>query len=102
MNAADGLHPAAIAMAEANAVDRLRTARVGRAEAGNWNGIFVAEQAGHAGRPKLLAANVGVDETVDVRKFRQRRRGAVVDAGNEFQLRFAEIRGDVGVRQRRP
>ena len=88
-------------MAQAVAVDRLRLAGIGGSELGDGDVVVATDHAGHAGRPQQLVAHVGVDEAVHVGQLVQRRLGARMHAGDEFQLGFAEVHRDVWMRQRR-
>ena len=101
VDAADGLHPASVAVAEAISIDGLRAAGVGDAEAGDGYVPLGAESWRHTCGPQQLVADVVQHEFMDFRQLRQRRIGARVDAGDELQLRFAEVHGDVRVGQRR-
>ena len=74
VNARDGLHAPAVAVAQAIAVDRLGLADVGAAVAADWNMVFLGQAGGHAGGPKKLA-RLGVErlagELMDVLQFAQ-------------------------------
>ena len=104
VDARDGLHAPAVAVAEAHAVDALGAADVGGAVAADRDGLVGGQAAGHARHPQHLAgiAQRAVDELVDLRRAPPGRpRTLGVHAGDELELRLAEIGGDVRVRERR-
>ncbi len=104
VDARDGLHAPAVAIAQAHAVHALRAADVRAAVVADRNRLVGRQSAGHAGHPQHLAAGVAqhaVDVLVDLRQFRQARLGIRVHAGDQLELRLAVVGGDVRMRQRR-
>ena len=99
VNAGNGLHPPAIAIGEAGAVDVLRAAHVGRAVLAEGNGIVGGQAAGHACAPEQLVADRAVDDLVDLGQIVEAALRVGVHAGDELQLRLAEVRRDVRMRQ---
>ena len=59
------------------------------------------QQAGHAGRPEHLLADVAADHLVDFRQLLQAAGNVPVDARDQFDLGFAEVGGDVRMGQGR-
>jgi hypothetical protein len=101
MDARDGLHARAVAVGQAPAVDGLGLADVGCAVLTQGDLRIGRQGAGHGAHPHQLGADVLVDKAVDIAQLSQGLGHAGVHAGDEFQLRFAEIGGDVRVRQGR-
>ena len=65
------------------------------------NVVVGRQAAGHAGAPQQLVAHVPVDDLVDFGEFGDARLRVRVYAGDQLELRFAEIGGDMRVRERR-
>ncbi len=101
VDAGNGLHAPAVAMREALAVHGLGFADVGAAVLTEGNVVIGGQSAGHAGAPQHLVADVPVDDLMDRGEFIEARVHAGVDAGDQLELGFAEIRGDVRMGERR-
>jgi hypothetical protein len=84
------------------AIDGLRLADVGAAVAADGNGVVRGQTARHARAPQQLVADLTVDRLVDRGELLEAALHAGVHAGDELELRFAEIGGDVRMRERRP
>jgi hypothetical protein len=102
MDARNRLHAPPVAVAQAHAIDALRAPDVRAAVACDRDRLVGRQAAGHAGDPEHLVADRAIDELVDLRQLGQARFDAGVHAGDELELRFAEIGGDVRMGQRRP
>src|SRR5512143_963486 len=100
MDARDRLHQAAVACAQSAAVDLLRTADVRRAVLRNRYLIVRTQHARHARRPQQLVVQRSVDEAVNVAEFIETGLYAVMYAGDQLRLRFAEIGRDQWMCQR--
>ena len=101
VDARDGLHAPAIAVAQAHAVDALGAADVRIAVAAQRNGLVRRQAAGHAGHPEHLAARAlerAQHVLVNLGQLAQGLFHAPVGAGDELDLRFAVVGGDAGVR----
>ena len=93
-----------VAVPQAHPVDALGAADVGRAVAPERDGLVGRQPAGHARDPQHLVAEFlhrPVAELVDLGQFGDAIGRARVHAGDELELRFAEIGGDERVRQGR-
>ena len=101
VDAGDGLHAPAIAVREAGAVDGLRLADIGAAVAADGNGVVRGQPARHARAPQQLVADLPVDRLVDRGQLLEAALHAGVHAGDQLELRLAEIGGDVRVGERR-
>ena len=104
VNAANGLHAATVAVPQAHAVHAFGAPHVGAAKARNRNGFVNRQPARHAGRPQPLLPlrrQRAVHELVDFGQLSQASADGGVRPGNQLNLRFAVIGGDVRVRQRR-
>ena len=105
VDAADGLHAPAVAVAQAHAVDALGPAHIAAAVAAQRNRLVGGQAAGHAAHPQLLvtglAAHGAVGGLVDLGQLGQGSVHAGLHAGDQFQLALAVIGGDVRMRQRR-
>ena len=101
MDARDRLHAAAIAVREAEAIDRFRPADVRSAVAADRDQVIGGQVARHARAPKQLVADVLIDHLVDVRELLQAALDAGVGRGDQLELRLGKIGGDVRVRERR-
>ena len=101
VDAGDRLHAPAVAVREARAIDGLGTADVGGPVAADGNRSLRRKLAGHARAPQQLIADRPIDDLVNFRDFRDARIGAGVYAGNELELRLAEVGRDVRVLERR-
>ena len=104
VDAANRLHAPAIAVRQAHAVHTLGAADVAVAVAAQRDVLVGRQAAGHAGHPELFAPFRGqraVDELVGVGELVHAILHAGVNAGDQLQLAFAVIGGDVRVRQRR-
>ena len=91
-------------MRQAHAVNALGPADIGRAEAGNRNGFIGRQAAGHARHPEHFVAvflQRLVGELVQLCELFKRGFGAGMGAGDQFDLRLAEVGGDAGMRQGR-
>ena len=101
MDARDGLHARAVAVREAVAVDGLGAADVRAAVAADRDALVRGQPAGHAARPQHLVAERAVDDLVDLAQLAQAALDVAVHAGDQLQLRLAEIGRDVLVGERR-
>ena len=104
VDARDGLHAAAVAVAQAHAVDALGAAHVRRAVAADRNGLVGRQAAGHARDPHALVAELvehAVGELVDPGQLVERGLGVAVHARDQLELRLAEVGRDVRMGQRR-
>ena len=91
-------------MAQAHAVNAFGAAHIGRAETGNGNGLVSRQAARHAGDPQHLVAGLlhhAVGELVQLREFGQGGGSVQMGTGHQFDLRLAEVGGDVRVREGR-
>jgi hypothetical protein len=102
VDARDRLHAPAVAVAEAHAIDALGAAHVRRSVAADRNRLVGRQPARHAPDPQKLVADLAVDELVGLGQFGQAARHVRVHAGDELELRFAEVGRDVRVGERRP
>ena len=102
MHAGNSLHAPAVAVCQTVPVHRLGTAEIGSAVLPDGNVVIGRQSAGHAGAPHQFVADVAVDDLVDFGELRQALVDVGVDAGDQLELGFAEIGGDVRVRERRP
>ena len=100
MDAGDGLHLAAIAVAQTFPVDALHAPHVGAAVLGYRHVVIVADHAGHGVDPQHLITDMAVH--IAVQLFEKLQRLVQLGAGwsNEFQQGFGIVRGDIGVGQR--
>ena len=96
----DGLHPAAVTMLQADAVDGLGAADEGAAVLPDGNLVVGGQRAGHAGAPQRLAVDVGQRDLVDLGQLGQAGLDVLVHAGDQLHLGFAEVGGDARVRER--
>src|SRR6185369_16157873 len=105
MDARDGLHAPAVAMREAHAVDRLHAPDVGGAVVAERDLVVGRQVARHAGAPQELRAAVAaeglVDGLVNARELAQAALHLRMHAGDELELRLAEIGRDVRMSERR-
>ena len=101
VDARDRLHAPPVAVPEPHAVDALGAADVGRAVDAERDRLVGRQPAGHRADPQHLVAEGAIDELVDLRQLRQAGLGVRVHAGDQLELRLAEIGRDVRVRQRR-
>jgi hypothetical protein len=97
----DRLHPLAVAICQSGPVDELRAADIRSAITTDRDVLFQRQVARHARVPDYLAADVTIDELVQRLQLRKARLDAGMRIGHQFQLRFAEVRRDVRMRQRR-
>jgi len=101
VDAGNGLHAPAVAIGQAGAIDVLRAAHVGRAVLAERYGAIAGQPAGHARAPQQLVADRAIHHLVDLGQLPQAILRIAVDAGDELELRLAEVRRDVRVGQRR-
>ncbi len=109
VNAGDGLHAPAVAVRQALAIDGLGAPDVGGAVAADRNRVVARQIARHRARPHQLVARIArriardgaVDHLVDLGQLLEAGVEALVRAGDELELRLAEIGGDVRMRERR-
>ena len=102
VDARDRLHAPPVTVAQAHAVDALGAADVRRTVAADRDRLVGRQAAGHARHPQHLVAQLAqhaVAELVDLRQLVDAGPRARVHAGDEFELRLAEIGRDVRVRQ---
>ena len=85
MDAGDGLHQPAVAVAETEAVDGLHPAHVRGAVAGHGNARVAGHDTGHARAPEILAADTPVDEIVDAAERIQRALDALRHRRDELE-----------------
>ena len=64
--------------------------------------LILGQSARHASTPQQLVVDVAVHHLMYGSQFRKTGVDAVMRVGDEFELRFAEVGGDVRVRQWRP
>src|SRR4029453_17730276 len=102
MNTGDRLHPPAVAMRESGPIHGLRPANIGATVAADWNGIVHGQAARHARAPQHLVADRAVNELVDLGELLETPLRTLVHAGDELELRLAEISCDGGMGERRP
>src|SRR3979490_116910 len=88
-------------MREAHAVDALRTTDVGAAVAAQGYLVVRGQPAGHARGPEQLVADRAVDDLVDLGELPEGGAGVGMNAGDELDLRLAEVGGDVRMGERR-
>ncbi len=103
VHARNGLHAAAVAVRQAHAVHALGAAHVGAAVARQRDGLVGGQAAGHAGQPHRLFAGGGqgaVGELVHLAQLGQAGVDVGMHAGDQLQLRFAEVGRDVRMRER--
>ena len=101
MHARDGLHHAAVAQAEALAVNRLHAPDVRGAVLRDRNVRVALDGPGHARRPQQLIAQVAVDELVQVEQVLQQLPARRESGRHQLDQRFGIIRRDVLVGERR-
>ncbi len=101
MDARDGLHVAAVPVGEPAPVDRLRGADVRVTVAPEWNVLLGGQAAGHARAPQAFVADRARNELVDLGQLLEAGLDAGMHAGDQFELRFAEIGRDVRMGERR-
>src|SRR5690242_17034677 len=101
MDAGNRLHAPAVAVREAQAVDRLRAADVGKAVPADRDQVIRRQLARHARAPHALVTDMAVDDLVDLRELLEASLDARLHAGDELELRLAEIGGDMRMRERR-
>ena len=104
VDARNGLHAPAITVAQAHAIHTFGPPDVGAAVAPDGNGLVGGQAAGHAGHPQHLVAQVAqaaVGELVQRGEFVQHGLHLLVGAGDQLDLRLAEVGGDMRVGQRR-
>ena len=100
VDAGDGLHQPAIAMAEPQTIDGLGHGDVRGAVAPHGNILIGTQNTGHAGGPEQFVVQVLIDKAVHVTEFSDGAFRSVMDAGDELELSLGEIGGDVGMCQR--
>ena len=101
VDAGDGLHAPAVAVRQAHAVHAFGAAHVRRAIPADGNVLVGRQVTGHAGDPQHLVGQRAVSELVDLQQLFQAGLGCGMYAGDQLQLRFAVVGGDVRMRQRR-
>ena len=101
MDARDGLHAPPVAVREAVAVDGLGAADVGAAVAADRDQLVLGQAARHAAAPEHFVADLAVDDLVDLGQLAQAAVDVGVHAGDQLELRLAEIGRDVLVGERR-
>src|SRR5262249_33910750 len=97
----DGLHARAVAMRKTDAVHGLEASAVRAAVLADRDPVVRGEAARHACGPQDLVADAAVDELMDLGQLVAAGLGARVHAGDELDLRLAEIGGDVWMGERR-
>jgi hypothetical protein len=101
MDAGNRLHDAAVAVVESDAIDVLHPANVRGAVARDGDLAVAADDAGHAGDPQELVAELPVHELVDVAEILLQLPGARERRRDELDERFRIVGRDEGVRERR-
>ena len=101
MDSRDRLHPPAVAMRKTHAVDALGAADVGRAVAADRDRIVRRKSAWHARAPEQLVADRTMDHLVNLGQLVEASLRAAMHAGDELELRFAEVGGDARMGERR-
>src|SRR6185436_15470973 len=101
VNAGNGLHPRAVTVRQSRAIDCLRAADVGASEAADWNVLVRGQGAGHARTPKRFVADMPANELMDLAQLVQTAVHLGVYTGDQLELRFAEVGGDMRMGQRR-
>ncbi len=101
VDAGDRLHAAPVAMRQAHAIDALGAADIRRPVAPDRDRIVGGKPARHARRPQELVADGAIDRLVDLDELGQARLRIGMDAGDQLDLRFAEVGGHQRMRQRR-
>ena len=101
VDAGDRLHAPAVAVGEADAVNRLGAADVRAAVAPDGDRVVAGQAAGHARAPEHFVADAAIDDLVDAPELFEAGLDVRVHAGDQLELRFAEIGGDMRMRQRR-
>ena len=96
----DGLHAPAVAMRQAHAIHGLHPADVGAPEAADGNRFVSRQSTGHARGPQQLIADGSEDDLVDLGQLPGAILRADLNAGDELELRLAEIGRDVRVLER--
>jgi hypothetical protein len=89
------LHDAAIAYAEAMAVNGFHPPHVRGTELRQGNVGVAADPARHARRPQQFVAQVAIHELVDVAQVLQQLPGLAERRRDQLDQRFGEIRRDV-------
>ena len=95
MDARDGLHPPAVAVAQPAAIDGLRLGDVGCAVAAKGNAALVLGDAGHGSRPEQFASQTLVGEAVNFLQLPDAGFRRAMRVGDQFQLGLGKIRGDM-------
>ena len=101
MDSRDRLHAPAVAMRKTHAVDALGAADVGRAVAADRDGIVRRKSAWHARAPEQLVADRAIDHLVNLGQLVEASLRAAMHAGDELELRLAEVGGDARMGERR-
>ncbi len=101
MDARDHLHPLAVSMRETCAVHALRAPDVGAPIAADRNGGLLGQPARHARAPQQLVAERPVDRLMDRGELLDAGIRARVHAGDQLELRLAEVRRHQRMRERR-
>ena len=101
MDAGNGLHQAAVAVPQAVAVYRFHAGDVGAAVTPHGDAVVTGHDAGHAGAPQQLFAQVLVGEAVYVFQGLQAALYAGAHRGDELEQRLRVVGGDGGVGQGR-
>ena len=95
VDAGDGLHAPAIAVAQPSSVYGLRLGDVGSAVAANGDAPLVFGDAGHGSGPEQFPVQAVMNEAVDVLELPDAGFRRAMHAGDEFQLGLGEIGGDL-------
>src|SRR5581483_10610225 len=101
VHAGDRLHHAPVTQPEAAAVYRLHHPDVRAAVVGDRDVFVTRDRARHAGRPQQLAAQVAVDELVQVEKVLQQLPRGREGGGDELDQSLGIVGRDVLAGQRR-
>jgi len=100
MDAGDRLHAPAVPMRQALPVDGLRAPEVRPSVARERNLVVRRQPAGHARAPQDFAVEMPIDELMQFGQLAHAGVGVDVHAGDQLDLRLAEVGGDVRMRQR--
>ena len=101
VDARDGLHAPTVAMAQATAVHGLGLRHIRRTILAQRNFVIARQATWHARHPQPLIAHGAQGELLHIGQLLQANIGVGMHTGDQFHLGFAEIGGDMGVREGR-
>ncbi len=101
VDSGDCLHAPAVAMRKAHPVDALGPAHVGGAVAADRDGVVRRKSAWHTRAPEHLVTDHAIDGLVNFGEVGETSFRAAMHAGNELELRLAEVGGGVRMGERR-